>query len=68
MPSLETFTALLADAGLQMSEERVSEALAVHTALATELPALRAHQFPFLGGWPEPSVATQWIENGGVSA
>jgi len=68
MPSLETFTALLADSGLQLSPQRVGEALAVHSALAEELPALRAHRFPFLTGWPEPAVAGQWLENGGISA
>jgi hypothetical protein len=67
MPSAAAYAALLADQGLQLSEERLDEALAVHAALADELPALRAHTFLFLAGRPEPAEALQWLENGGVS-
>jgi hypothetical protein len=67
-PTIETFRALAAHQGLELSEERLAQAVATHTTLRPALDALRDVPLSFLEPVLEPATALRWIERGGRSA
>jgi hypothetical protein len=67
-PTIETFRAMLANQGLELSEDRLAQAVATHSSLRPALDALRATPLSFLEPVLEPATALRWIERGGRSA
>jgi MFS transporter, DHA1 family, multidrug resistance protein len=67
-PSIETFRALAVHQGLELSEERLAQAVATHAGLRPGLEALRDVPLSFLEPVLEPATALRWIERGGRSA
>lgn len=64
VPDEHIFRAMLANQGLSLSDERLTQALAGHVGMRAELEALRAVPLSFLDPF-EPGTALQWIEQGG---
>jgi len=64
-PTEEMFRALLSNQGLTLTDERLAQAVATHTAMRLDLEALRAVPLSFLEPVLEPGSALQWIEQGG---
>jgi hypothetical protein len=67
-PSIETFRALALHQGLELTDERIAQAVATHAALRPALDALRDVELSFLEPVLEPATALRWIERGGRSA
>ena len=67
-PTIETFRALARHQGLELSDERLDQAVATHAALRPSLEALRDVELSFLEPVLEPATALRWIERGGRSA
>lgn len=67
LPNETTFRALLENQGLTLSDERLAQAVAAHTALRPDVERLRAVPLAFVGDVVEPGTALQWIERGGVT-
>jgi hypothetical protein len=67
MPTEELFALMAADRGLDISEERLRAALAMHAKFRNELDVLRSVRLEFLPPYIEPETAVRWIENGGRS-
>jgi hypothetical protein len=66
-PRVETFQAILADQGVEMSADRIATAVEAHAKIRPELERLRQVELPLLPGGVEPQTALRWIENGGRS-
>ena len=65
MPTEETFAALAADRGLDLSRERLETARAMHVRFRHQLEQLRSIRLEFLPPYIEPQTAVRWIENEG---
>jgi len=68
VPTEAMFRALLDNQGLSLSDERLAQALAAHTAMRPDIEKLRAVPLAFVGDVIEPGTALQWIERGGGAA
>ena len=63
MPTEELFALMAADRGLDISEERLSAALAMHAKFRNELDVLRSVRLEFLPPYIEPETAVRWMES-----
>jgi hypothetical protein len=66
-PTETLFREILADQGLELSEERLAASLRTYRAARADLERLRAIPQSFLEPVYEPASALRWLESGGVS-
>lgn len=65
-PDTETFAAILALQGLEMSDDRIAAAVEHHIGILPGLEGLRTSSLSFLEPVSEPGSALAWIESGGT--
>ena len=64
-PSMATLRAIAEDRGIELDDQQLAAARAMHVKFRSELEKLRAVQLEYLPPYIEPATALQWIENGG---
>jgi hypothetical protein len=64
-PSMAMLRAIAEDRGLELDDQQLAVARAMHVKFRGELEKLRAVRLEYLPPYIEPATALQWIENGG---
>jgi hypothetical protein len=64
-PAMSTLRAIAEDRGLELDDEQLATARAMHVKFRGELDKLRAVRLEYVPSYIEPATALQWIENGG---
>jgi hypothetical protein len=64
-PAMATLRAIAEDRGINLDDQQLVAARAMHVKFRGELEKLRAVRLEYLPPYIEPANALQWIENGG---
>lgn len=64
-PAMTTLRAIAEDRGLELDDEQLTAARAMHVKFRGELDKLREVRLDYVPSYIEPATALQWIENGG---
>jgi hypothetical protein len=64
-PSMAALRAIAEDRGIELDDQQLAVARAMHVKFRGELEKLRAVRLEYLPPYIEPATAVQWIENGG---
>jgi hypothetical protein len=66
-PTMATLRALAEDRDLNLNDQQLEAARAMHAKFRGELEKLRTVRLEYLGVYIEPATALRWIENSGRS-
>jgi len=64
-PAMATLRAIAEDRGLELDDQQLLAARAMHVKFRGELDKLRGVRLDYVPSYIEPATALQWIENGG---